>query len=1329
MKKVLLFTFALAIFAFSSMAETWKGISSPQPAPGEIRLVSSDISTSVLQFSLEGYFLNKVTTPRGEAFTISAPKGAFITEKGAPELYKFAQSVIIPDMDRMEITIVDAKYVDYPNITIAPSKGVITRDIDPATVPYTWGSAYEKDGFWPGNIAQLEDPYILRDFRGQTVTFLPFQYNPVTKVLRVYTDIKVEVKTTGQMGENAFVNNKRRSTVSSEYMEIYKTHFANFQEFTKTRYPVLAEEGRMLIISHPAFAPAMKPFIDWKRSIGINTEMVTTTETGTTAAAIKTYVENYYNTHDDFTFLLLIGDAPQVPAMNVSGSGMSDGAYGYLVGTDSYNEIFVGRFSSETVAHVETQVARMITYERDLNASDTWLNVGMGIAKNEGAGNGHNGGEADHVHMNFIRDSLLNYTYTTVHQEYEGVSGIPNTNAATISNKLNQGIGIINFCNHGYKEGWSVANYNITHVNALTNVNKLPFIWSVACVNGDFIAGELCFAEAWLRATDNGQPTGAIGTMMSTINQPWQPPMTGQDEMVTILVEKRDHIKRTFGGLSINGSMKMIDLHGSSGKQTHDTWVLFGDPTLMVRTAAPAPMNLTYNPILFIGAANMVVSGDADGVRITLSYVDDEENVVIVGSAVMEDGEAIVEFEEALTNPGTLTLTAVGFNKITLIDEIGVIPPDGPYVVYKSMQLNDSEGNANGQADYGETITLNITLENVGIEVAEGVQAVLSTENENVQILQNTATWGNIANGNTGIVENAYTIKVNNQIPNNHTVRFNLAITGSGDEDAWESGFSVKIYTPLFTIGNLVVDDATGNNNGRLDPGETAQFKFNLTNNGGAPAQAAFADLMIQSPYITIEESHIDMPVVAAGEVYQAIFNVTAHASIPEGTLYDLEMSVEDAYLETSAQQFVVGQVPVVTIGTGNVDSNQYPFYNYYKANKSQMLYLASEIGPGEKTITDLSFYIKQIASGSTLLPNFVIRMKHVSISAMPSAYVDMTGAVTVFQSTAYQMPLPTANPGWHTWEITPFEYNGTDNIVVEIVWGLLDNWVSTFYKVASTTYGVNRTTYGFSDTQAVPNYNGVTTTCPNIKFGFLPTEAPESYEAVFTVTRENEIPLADAQVKIGTATYNTNASGQVAITLYEGDYAYSASKAGFSKVENQELSLTENKTVIVELARIMSLTFNVIDTWGTVHNSAVVTLNQQAHPAGSYFMENLVAGTYAYTVSAQYFHTQSGEITLEDDDMEVDIQLIADGTSINDAQAASIQVYPNPAKDVLNINLGNHTNAHIQLINIIGETLISVKDASGIATISTQGLPVGTYFVRIMANDKLSVKKISIIR
>jgi hypothetical protein len=52
------------------------------------------------------------------------------------------------------------------NIEIAPSKGDFSRQIDPESVPYTYGPAYQQNAWYPGKLAELSDPHIFRDFRG-----------------------------------------------------------------------------------------------------------------------------------------------------------------------------------------------------------------------------------------------------------------------------------------------------------------------------------------------------------------------------------------------------------------------------------------------------------------------------------------------------------------------------------------------------------------------------------------------------------------------------------------------------------------------------------------------------------------------------------------------------------------------------------------------------------------------------------------------------------------------------------------------------------------------------------------------------------------------------------------------------------------------------------------------------------------------------------------------------------------------------------------------------------------------------------------------------------
>ncbi|HOW32405.1 MAG TPA: C25 family cysteine peptidase, partial [Bacteroidales bacterium] len=570
-------TLLLAIFSFTVFGGEWINLSSQQPTPAKTVLISSNITTSVVHFSIDGYYSNQVKTQRGNEIYISIGTGTPIMMKGAPDLPKLTTSLIVPDADIMDVEVISSSYIDYQDISIAPSKGNLTRDINPANVPFEYGRAYSENSFFPGKIAELRDPYIMRDFRGQTVVVYPFAYNPVTKVLRVYTDLTVKVFSKGHSGINTLDRTDFPARVDNDFKAIYNRRFINN---ANTDYTPLGEYGKMLVICYGNFISAMQPFVDWKNQMGIQTEMVDIASIGNTASAIKTYVNNYYN-NNGLTFLLLVGDAAQI-VTNTSGSiaGPSDNAYGYIVGNDHYPDIIVGRFSAETVDHVNTMVQRTLEYEKNPDVSIDWFSKGIGIGSDQGPGDE---GEYDYQHIRNIRDQLLGFTYTSVAELYDGSQGgedqSGNPTPAMVASFVNPGSGIINYTGHGSDQSWGTTGFSNNNVNALTNNHRWPFIWSVACVNGNFPGGT-CFAEAWLRAKNSTGPTGAIATFMSTINQSWNPPMEGEDEMNNILVETYpDNIKRTFGGLSINGCYKMNDSYGGDGSDMTDTWTIFGDPS------------------------------------------------------------------------------------------------------------------------------------------------------------------------------------------------------------------------------------------------------------------------------------------------------------------------------------------------------------------------------------------------------------------------------------------------------------------------------------------------------------------------------------------------------------------------------------------------------------------------------------------------------------------------------------------------------------------------------------------------------------------------------
>jgi hypothetical protein len=149
-------------------------------------LVSSSEQQVVVDFTLGGFNLTRVSTPNGIEQVVSVPKMASMLEAGAPDLPHFPVPAIIGDQAEMQVNVTKSDYTDFENVEIAPSKGNFSRQINPDDVPYAYGAMYTQNAFYPATQAYLETPYIVRDFRGQNIMVRPFAYNPVTKTLRVY---------------------------------------------------------------------------------------------------------------------------------------------------------------------------------------------------------------------------------------------------------------------------------------------------------------------------------------------------------------------------------------------------------------------------------------------------------------------------------------------------------------------------------------------------------------------------------------------------------------------------------------------------------------------------------------------------------------------------------------------------------------------------------------------------------------------------------------------------------------------------------------------------------------------------------------------------------------------------------------------------------------------------------------------------------------------------------------------------------------------------------------------------------------------------------------
>jgi hypothetical protein len=708
----------------------------------------------------------------------------------------------------------------------------LTRDIDPSTIPYTYGKSYQTDEWYPSNFVFMREPYIMRSLRGQTVVLQPIQYNPIQRTLRIYTHIKVSILENG-LSQNNPLTRRPSNGGSREFEHMYKDHFINYP--TDDRYDALGEQGPMLIISYGDFMDEMQTFVDWKNYKGIPTEMLDIEDVGGVDDMAQLVEDQYYE--NGIAFVLLVGDIDQIETIRRSdGAGSnspSDNSLTFVAGNDFYPDLIIGRFSAETGEQVETMINRTIEYEMDPDPAADWYKKGSGFASNQGPGDD---GEYDDEHLDNIRELLLAYTYIEVDQVYDPDGTVAQGEAA-----INEGRSIVNYTGHGSNGSWgNGCPMNNTNVNGLVNTGMWPFIWSVACVNGEFNVGT-CFAETWLRATDSdGNPTGAIATLMSTINQAWNPPMEGQDEMNAIFVESySDNIKRTFGGLSFNGMNQMNDSYGSQGYDETCYWTIFGDPSVVVRSDTPTGMEVTHSDVIIIGATEFNIETGESGALVSVSRDGD-----LLASAYT-DGSGAVDlfFETALDIPGPVDVVVTAYNRIPYETSVNVIAPDGAY-----MLMGDVTVNSGGDQilDYGETGYLYTTFENVGQDPSGDLTFILSHEGSMVNIITEEIFQSSVAAGDEVMV-GPFELQVSWNVEDGADVPFTIqAIDGA---ETWEYDVNMAVEAPAY---NLVSAEFYDNGNGTLDPGESATLQLVIQNTGHAPVSYPTFEATTSDPYLTL---------------------------------------------------------------------------------------------------------------------------------------------------------------------------------------------------------------------------------------------------------------------------------------------------------------------------------------------------------------------------------------------------------------------------------------------------------------------------------------------
>lgn len=647
--QIALATALLAVAGQVSALASWHELAGGQPGD-EPQVAIRQVTPTVVEVAIAvpGVHLANVSQG-GEAHTaVVVPGCAPMLAEGQPELPILARAVSLPLEGTPRLEIVAAEWRRLRAPPPVPSPGPASRhDRRERSHPIKAG-AYQQAGPWPAGAAELGDPFLVRDRRGAALRVFPVRWDATAGELEILVNLTLRIETTGRGGRNAL--HVGVAAAERTFGPIHRAIFAEDQlaALAKLADPAprtdagvaAAQPERMLIVTTAALQPAVRDLVDWKRELGFVVEVQDVAALGGQPQGIQTAVGQRYHEPAGLAHLLLVGDVDLVPTNTGGHEGAaSDGIYGLVAGDDLFVDVLVSRLPARDVVELETMVRRSVGYEREPQLGADWYTSALGIASDEGH-------PADYDRAEWLRTALLTGSHTDIGRVYQGFGATSHDIAAAVT----AGTGLINYIGHANANGWLSVPFRTADVHRLTNTTAWPWIVDVSCATGDLRQPE-CFAEAWLRASHEGEPTGAVAMLAASTDASWVPPCVMQAAIVDHLVQTGES---ELGALMATGIAAVLVQYAGTGegRKLMEQYNLLGDGSLRVRSRQPGSLLAAHPSLLPVGSEGLQVE-IAAAARATLTAADE----LLAVADLAEPGAVRLTPARALVPGETVRLT------------------------------------------------------------------------------------------------------------------------------------------------------------------------------------------------------------------------------------------------------------------------------------------------------------------------------------------------------------------------------------------------------------------------------------------------------------------------------------------------------------------------------------------------------------------------------------------------------------------------------------------------------------------------------------------------
>ncbi len=654
----------------------------------------------------------------------------------------------IPEINLISFKVEEFKLedlgIDYP---IIPAQNPTPKD--GSYVPFEYNEdTYKLDAFTSQELVSVEVLGVMRGLRIARLDIAPVQYNPVTGMIRIYTEIEAEVVFSGADVMATLAQKKKNETPYFRSVGASLINYKHEQASTRdtiTKYPV-----KFVIVSDRMFETQLQPYIAWKTKKGFTVVEAYTDVIGNTTSAIKSYLQGLYDAGTPAdpapSFVLFVGDVAQIPAWSGSTGGhVTDLRYVEYTG-DYFPEVYFGRWSANNTTELQPQIDKTLQYEQYTMPDPSYLDEVVMIAGMDGSfGASHGNGQ-----INYGTENYFNLAHgLTSHTYLYPASG---SNAANIRQDISNGVSFANYTAHCSANGWADPSFSISHIASLQNQDEYCIMIGNCCSSSEF--NNNSFGEAILRAENKGA-VGYIGGTNSTywnedyyfgvgvgtINE--NPPPYAETSLGNYDRSFHDHGEpwedwyTTTYQVTFAGNLAVTESGSSLTEYYWEIYCVMGDPSLMCYYGVPDPISVTYDPLMPLGATSFTVTTEP------YAYVAISKDGVLHGAALADVvGMAIVSIIP-IQDPGSADVVVTKQNGAPFIGTVMVENPTGPFISLNDFTVNDPTGNNNGEVDFGETISLDVVLENQGNADGNDVTAVLSTTDDYITLGDDNQALGN----------------------------------------------------------------------------------------------------------------------------------------------------------------------------------------------------------------------------------------------------------------------------------------------------------------------------------------------------------------------------------------------------------------------------------------------------------------------------------------------------------------------------------------------------------------------------------------------------------